>query len=517
MADSNIETRPGKKKVKRVFAGDIPFELNKEDIEDLFSTVGPIVNIEDKVNQSSKKREYCFIEYPDFETAESAIRNLNNYAIKGRKLKVNYANKDKTEIIVEADEFSDADEFEKENSDKDIFHIIKTLPRNQKFFFLQQFKSLLDNNPDQFGHILENDERFTEILVELQKSFNLDPYYGKDNINHYHKINRRNKPQGKIQHSSKHGMVDNIQNKTFNPPSQSQIQITPQQSFTNQMNPNLISNQNYMSHYQTNNSLTMRQTNDQNHMSLNYDNKMKSINERYTMKKKPNPESPQNGQNAKNSQNSQNSQNQHQNQHQNQNQGQINRMLHNNPNQTPMVHYFPAMSNTLMNTYPNAQNINDHMVNIKPMNTMLQNTQSHTVVQRTSNMMQSGYDNEYQQQFAMKMPVMNNSIGQNPIQMNSSQSINQHMLQSQSLSMPMSMHHPIGGYQGLSGLPNKNAVFNIYTGNNSGNNNANQGGSYQNTYQTNEQNMNYQNPIYSQQNQMQNYQFDNDQIADYDE
>ena len=244
MADSNIETRPGKKKVKRVFAGDIPFELNKEDIEELFSTVGPIVNIEDKVSQSSKKREYCFIEYPDFETAESAIRNLNNYGIKGRKLKVNYANKDKTEIIVEADEFSDAEEFEKENNDKDIFSVIKTLPKNQKFFLLQQFKSLLDSSPDQFRHMLENDERFSEILIELQKNFNLDSYYGKDHISHYHKTHKRNKPQGKIQHSSKHGMVDNISNiqtKSFNP-SQSQISISAQQSFTNQINSNFSQN-----------------------------------------------------------------------------------------------------------------------------------------------------------------------------------------------------------------------------------------------------------------------------------
>jgi cleavage stimulation factor subunit 2 len=166
--------RPGKKKVKRVFAGDIPFELTDQDIKDIFQTVGPIVNIEYRKNQTTNKREYCFLEYPDYETAESAIRNLNDYNIKGRKLKVNYANRDKTEITVEDENFSDPEDFEAYNADRELCQIVKNLHNNQKHFILTELRQLMDKNPDYFRSLLEYDERVAHMILDLQKDLKLD-------------------------------------------------------------------------------------------------------------------------------------------------------------------------------------------------------------------------------------------------------------------------------------------------------------------------------------------------------
>lgn len=81
--------------------GNIPYELNQNDLEELFSCVGPIVgpfkydnivyyrlislyskSLNMKKNET-KHSGYGFCRYTDCDTAQAAIRNLNGYEIKG--------------------------------------------------------------------------------------------------------------------------------------------------------------------------------------------------------------------------------------------------------------------------------------------------------------------------------------------------------------------------------------------------------------------------------------------------
>lgn len=43
---------------------------------------------------SGKPKGYGFCEYPDRETANSAVRNLNNFDLNGRLLRVDFADKE---------------------------------------------------------------------------------------------------------------------------------------------------------------------------------------------------------------------------------------------------------------------------------------------------------------------------------------------------------------------------------------------------------------------------------------
>lgn len=72
-----------------VFVGSIPFDTTEEQLKDIFSQVGPVQMFKivfDK--ETGKSRGFGFCEYFDAETAKSAIRNLNNYDLRGRVLKV---------------------------------------------------------------------------------------------------------------------------------------------------------------------------------------------------------------------------------------------------------------------------------------------------------------------------------------------------------------------------------------------------------------------------------------------
>ncbi|KAI1870201.1 hypothetical protein JX265_006371 [Neoarthrinium moseri] len=75
-----------------VFVGNIPYGLSEEQITDIFSSAGPVVNfrlVYDR--ETGRPKGFGFAEYPDADCAASAVRNLNDYEIMNRKLRVDYS------------------------------------------------------------------------------------------------------------------------------------------------------------------------------------------------------------------------------------------------------------------------------------------------------------------------------------------------------------------------------------------------------------------------------------------
>ncbi|KAI8388400.1 uncharacterized protein BYT42DRAFT_492362 [Radiomyces spectabilis] len=75
-----------------VFVGNIPFELTEEQLIDVFKEVGPVASFRLLFDrESGRPKGYGFCEFYDAETAASAVRNLNDYEVGGRQLRVDYA------------------------------------------------------------------------------------------------------------------------------------------------------------------------------------------------------------------------------------------------------------------------------------------------------------------------------------------------------------------------------------------------------------------------------------------
>ncbi|CAK7215029.1 hypothetical protein SBRCBS47491_002350 [Sporothrix bragantina] len=85
---------------KIVFVGNIPYGLSEEQISDIFSSAGRVVSfrlVYDREN--GKPKGFGFAEYPDPDSAASAVRNLNDYEVMGRKLRVDFSNEAHDEDI----------------------------------------------------------------------------------------------------------------------------------------------------------------------------------------------------------------------------------------------------------------------------------------------------------------------------------------------------------------------------------------------------------------------------------
>ncbi|CUS07442.1 unnamed protein product [Tuber aestivum] len=77
---------------KIVFVGNIPYGLTEEQITETFSSVGRVLSfrlVYDR--ETGRPKGFGFAEYSDQETAASAVRNLDNHEIMGRKLRVDFS------------------------------------------------------------------------------------------------------------------------------------------------------------------------------------------------------------------------------------------------------------------------------------------------------------------------------------------------------------------------------------------------------------------------------------------
>lgn len=77
---------------KKLFVGSLPFSTNNDELKTMFEPYGDVVSavvINDK--QTKKSKGYGFVEMGTEEMAQSAISNLNESEVKGRKIVVSEA------------------------------------------------------------------------------------------------------------------------------------------------------------------------------------------------------------------------------------------------------------------------------------------------------------------------------------------------------------------------------------------------------------------------------------------
>ncbi|KAL7936168.1 hinge domain of cleavage stimulation factor subunit 2 domain-containing protein [Trichoderma chlorosporum] len=80
-----------------VFVGNIPYGLSEEQITDIFSSAGKVERFRLVYDsETGRPKGFGFADYPDTDSASSAVRNLNEYEIMGRKLRVDFSNEQKS-------------------------------------------------------------------------------------------------------------------------------------------------------------------------------------------------------------------------------------------------------------------------------------------------------------------------------------------------------------------------------------------------------------------------------------
>jgi cleavage stimulation factor subunit 2 len=83
-----------------IFVGNLAFATTEEQLYAAFSELGQIIKIRMVSDlETGKPRGFAFVEFADPQAALSAIRNMNDYEINGRKLRVNFSNSSHLETL----------------------------------------------------------------------------------------------------------------------------------------------------------------------------------------------------------------------------------------------------------------------------------------------------------------------------------------------------------------------------------------------------------------------------------
>ncbi|KAL2417930.1 hypothetical protein ABEF95_003311 [Exophiala dermatitidis] len=76
---------------RSVFVGNIPFNLSEENIVKILSYAGTVVKFRLMTNpETGKSKGFGFADFQDADSAANAVRNLNDFEIDGRKIRVDW-------------------------------------------------------------------------------------------------------------------------------------------------------------------------------------------------------------------------------------------------------------------------------------------------------------------------------------------------------------------------------------------------------------------------------------------
>ncbi|KAG7709811.1 hypothetical protein KL950_002030 [Ogataea haglerorum] len=178
-----VDSYGGLEPSRVIYIGGIPFDQTEDQILDIARSVGPVVSSKLLFDrETGKSKGYAFIEYQDIETARSAVRNLNNYAIGNRYLKCNFSSEQAVINTMKSQTSSEWAELEKQipplppgmlmaNSSMDSLNqqvnaALATLDKNRLHNLVKDAKIMSDSHPQLMALLLEKNPQLLFALVQ---------------------------------------------------------------------------------------------------------------------------------------------------------------------------------------------------------------------------------------------------------------------------------------------------------------------------------------------------------------
>ena len=204
--------------------GNIPYDATEEKLKDIFSEVGPVISFKLVYDrESGKPKGYGFCEYKDIETAQSAMRNLSNYELNGRNLRVDAATNERIKEEMRNLQLSGSgsayetplgQEIDPKEAPEAISKAVASLPPEQMFELAKQMKQCIQTNPSEAKNMLiQNPQLAYALLQALVVMRVVDPSVAMSIL---HRPNP-NQPQPLMPHSNAGPLIPPPQPPIFEP------------------------------------------------------------------------------------------------------------------------------------------------------------------------------------------------------------------------------------------------------------------------------------------------------------
>ncbi|CAG8091869.1 unnamed protein product [Penicillium nalgiovense] len=188
---------------KSVFLGNIPYNLTEEQVKDILSTAGTVTKFRLMMNpETGKPKGYGFADFADADAAASAVRNLNDHEVMGRKIRVDWPHNNEKDSVPpdysqQSQPMMNQDSIQQQqisgsaplpplppgvelppqiDCPNAISHTLASLPPNQLLDVLTQMKSLAVADPARATELLRQAPQLAYAVFQALLLMNLVEY-----------------------------------------------------------------------------------------------------------------------------------------------------------------------------------------------------------------------------------------------------------------------------------------------------------------------------------------------------
>ena len=168
-----------------IFVGNLNFSTTEEQLHQAFSEIGRVIKVRMVHDlETGKPRGFAFIEFEDPQAALSAIRNMNDYELNGRRIRVNFSNSSHLEALAGklGMDLSSTSSHQQSRSGADassgsgtqaVADALKGFSKSEMYDVVAKLKEIADKDPDEARRLLSGHPQLPEAMLHLMSKLEM--------------------------------------------------------------------------------------------------------------------------------------------------------------------------------------------------------------------------------------------------------------------------------------------------------------------------------------------------------
>jgi cleavage stimulation factor subunit 2 len=167
-----------------IFVGNLAFSTTEEQLLQSFSEIGRVIKVRLVTDmETGKPRGFAFIEFEDPQAALSAIRNMNDYELNGRRIRVNFSNSSHLEALAGKLGMDLSQQTQRPSSSSNtnqagagttaLADALKGMAKGEMYDVVAKFKEIADRDPDEARRLLSGHPQLPEAMLFLMSKLDM--------------------------------------------------------------------------------------------------------------------------------------------------------------------------------------------------------------------------------------------------------------------------------------------------------------------------------------------------------
>lgn len=171
-----------------IFVGNLNFNTTEEQLHQAFSEIGRVIKVRLVTDmETGKPRGFAFVEFEDPQAALSAIRNMNDYELNGRRIRVNFSNSSHLEALAgklgmdlsqqtqraQTSSSSTSASAPTSAGTNAVSDALKAMSKGEMYDVVAKLKEIADQDADEARRILSGHPQLPEAILFLMSKLDM--------------------------------------------------------------------------------------------------------------------------------------------------------------------------------------------------------------------------------------------------------------------------------------------------------------------------------------------------------